>query len=149
MKVLLTQIVKNLGKPGDIKVVADGYARNFLIPKGLAVEATATLLKENEEKRVKLSKQKDREFDQAEQIKAKLHAQSITIKVKTGSGEKLFGAVTSREISEAIKEVFKVDIDKKKIEIKDAIKHLGEYKIKLKIYPEVQVDMTVIVETDA
>ncbi|MDR1159423.1 MAG: 50S ribosomal protein L9 [Syntrophomonadaceae bacterium] len=147
MKVILIQNVKNLGKEGDVKEVADGYARNYLIPKGLVLEATVSLLKETEEKHMKTDKQKEWKIKQAEEIKEKLNEKNVTIKVKTGGSDKLFGAVTSKEIADAIKQDFKINLDKKKIEIEDSIKHLGEYTVKLKIYPQVQAELKVIVTT--
>lgn len=148
MKVLLIQNVKNLGKEGEIKEVADGYARNYLIPQGLAREATTTLLKETQERKVKEQKQKDKEKIQAQEFREKLDGKAITIKAKTGGGDKLFGAVTAREIAEVLKQEMKVDIDKKKIDLAEPIKHLGQYQIKLKIYPSIQAELTVIVAAE-
>ncbi|MDR1615929.1 MAG: 50S ribosomal protein L9 [Syntrophomonadaceae bacterium] len=147
MKVILIQNVKNLGKEGEVKEVADGYARNYLIPKGLVLEATVSLLKETEEKHIKIDKQKEWKFKQAEEIKEKLDGKSVTVKVKTGGSDKLFGAVTNKEIADVIKQDFKINLDKKKIETEEPIKHLGEYTIKLKIYPKVQAELKVIVTT--
>jgi large subunit ribosomal protein L9 len=104
MKVILIQEVKKLGKPGEIKEVSDGYARNFLIPKGLAKEATTTLLKETQEKNVREQNKKGKEKEQAEAIKQEMDGKSITIKAKTGGGDKLFGAITAREVSDSIHE---------------------------------------------
>lgn len=145
MKVILTQDVKNLGRKGDIKEVADGYARNFLLPKGLAVEATYGKIKETEEKKKSMEKQKKKELEQAEDIKAKLHGKSLNIKVKVGESNKLFGAVTPKEIAEVIAKDLGINIDKKKIEIAEPIKHLGEYEVKIKIYPGVQAEIKLIV----
>ena len=141
MKVILTQDVKKQGVKGQILEVSDGYARNYLIPKGLAEEASKTKLKEIEEKKVHDAKQKDKEKAQAEQLKAKFDGQTIELKAKTGSNDKLFGAVTSQEIADALEKRFGVKIDKKKIELGDAIKHLGEYSFKIKIYPAIQAEL--------
>ncbi|HPT69671.1 MAG TPA: 50S ribosomal protein L9 [Syntrophomonas sp.] len=141
MKVILTQDVKKQGVKGQILEVSDGYARNYLIPKGLAEEASKTRLKEIEEKKMHDVKQKDKEKTQAEQLKAKLDGQTIELKAKTGSNDKLFGAVTSQEIADALGKRFGVKIDKKKIELGDAIKHLGEYNFKIKIYPAIQAEL--------
>jgi len=141
MKVILTQDVKKQGVKGQILEVSDGYARNYLIPKGLAEEASKTRLKEIEEKNLHDAKQKDKEKNQAEQLKAKLDGQTIELKAKTGSNDKLFGAVTSQEIADALEKRFGVKIDKKKIEQGDAIKHLGEYSFKIKIYPAIQAEL--------
>ncbi len=141
MKVILLQDVKKLGNKGQILDVSDGYARNYLIPQGLAQEATKTKLKEIKEKSLKEEKKKTSEKEQAEKLKSILHGKKLVIKVKAGTGDRLFGAVTSREISEALSSEFGVSVDKKKIEIEEPIKHLGHHKIKLKIYPGVQADI--------
>jgi len=146
VKVILIQDVKTLGKKGEIKEVSDGYARNYLIPKGFAQEATATRLKENEDQKQRLERQKSKEENQARQIKEKLHGKTVSIKAKTGGGDKLFGAVTTREISEVIQQQFGVIVDKKKIEIGEPIKHLGKYSVHIKIYPGIHADMQVSVE---
>lgn len=145
MKVIFLQDVKGQGKKGEIKEVSDGYARNFLIPKGLAVEATKTRMKEIQEQQEKQRKTQEKEKAEAVKIQQKLNGQSVTIKARTGGGDKLFGAVTAKEIAEAIEKQFKVNIDRKKIELTEPIKHLGEYSIKIKIYPSVQAEMQVIV----
>lgn len=145
MKVILNQNVKNLGKEGEVKEVADGYARNYLIPKGLAQEATNTILKETQEKKVREQKQKDKEKARAEQIKEQLDGKTLEIKARTGGGDKLFGAVTAREISDVLKQKMQVEVDKKKIDLADPIKHLGQYRVKLKIYPSIQAELNIIV----
>ncbi len=146
MKVILTQDVKNLGKEGDVKDLSDGYARNYLIPRGLVVEATTANLKEKEDQASRLQKQKDREKTQAQALYDRLNGKSITITARSGGGDKLFGAVTSKEIADALNKQFKVKLDKKKVDLGEPIKHLGEYPIKIKIYPQIQAEITVRVE---
>ena len=145
MKVILSQDVKKLGTKGQVLEVSDGYGRNYLIPQGLAEEATKTRLKEIEEKSVKAEKKKNTEKEQAEGLKTKLHGQRIKINAKTGSGDRLFGAVTAKEIAEVLEENFGVTIDKKKIEIGEPIKHLGNYSIKIKIYPSIHAEIKLVV----
>lgn len=145
MKVIFIQDVKGQGKQGEIKEVSDGYARNFLIPKGLAEEATKTRLKEIEERSEKQRKTLEREKAEAVKIKQMLDGKEVTIKARTGSGEKLFGAVTPKEIAETLQQQFKINVDRKKIELHDPIKHLGEYPVKIKIYPSIQAEIKVIV----
>ncbi len=145
MKVILNQDVKKLGSKGQVLEVSDGYGRNYLIPQGLAEEATKTRLKEIEEKSVKAEKKKNTEKDNAEALKSKLHGQKIQIKAKTGSGDKLFGAVTAKEIAEILQQQYGIAIDKKKIETSEPIKHLGNYTIKVKIYPSVQAELKLVV----
>lgn len=148
MKVILTQDVKKQGVKGQVIEVSDGYARNYLIPKGLAEEANKTRLKEIEEQNQHNIRLKEKEKDQAEQIKTKLDGQTIELKAKTGGNEKLFGAITNQEIVDALQKKFGVKIDKKKIEQGEAIKHLGEYSFKIKIYPAIQADLKLIVTAE-
>jgi large subunit ribosomal protein L9 len=148
MKVILTQDVKKQGVKGQILEVSDGYARNYLIPQGMAEEANKTRLKEIQEKSVRETKQKDQEKNHAEQLKAKLDGQTVEIKAKTGSNDKLFGAVTSKEIADALQVRFGIKIDKKKIELGEAIKHLGEYSFKIKIYPSVQAELKLLITAE-
>ncbi|MGE5380829.1 MAG: 50S ribosomal protein L9 [Methylocystaceae bacterium] len=145
MKVILTQDVKKLGQKGDLKEVSDGYARNFLFPRNLAVEATATRIKEMDERKTSEGRRKEREEEQARAIKAKLDGKTINVKAKMGKDGKLYGAVTAQEISDAIKAQAGIDLDKRKVDLKENIKHEGEYPVKLKIYQGVVAEITVAV----
>lgn len=148
MKVILLKDIKDLGKTGEIKELADGYARNYLIPRGMAAEATKDKLKEIEEKNLKAQKTKQKEVTSAEDLKGKLDGKSIQINLKTGGGDKLFGAVTSKEVAELIEKQLKIKIDRKKIEIAEPIKHLGEYVIRVKLYPSIQAEIKLIVSAE-
>ncbi|MBC7075669.1 MAG: 50S ribosomal protein L9 [Syntrophomonadaceae bacterium] len=148
MKVVLTQDVKNLGREGEVKEVADGYARNYLIPKGLALEATPGRLKEAKESKIRKHNKEKKARERAKEIREKLDNKVLRIHAKAGEGGRLFGSVTTREISDILQEEFRVDIDKKKIDIGEPIKHLGEYNIKIKLYPSVHAEMKVIVSTE-
>ncbi len=148
MKVILIKDVKKLGKEGEITEVSDGYARNYLIPKGYALEATKIRLKETEEKKKRKQQQEKKEKVEAERLKEVLEGKTITINAKVGGGDKLFGAVTAREISDILQKDFSISIDKKKIEIGEPIKHLGKYNIKIKIYPSMQVNIKVVVTAE-
>ena len=145
MKVILLKDVKNIGRSGEIKEVSDGYARNYLIPQKFVMEATTSKLKEAEEKIGKIQRKKEQEKSQATELKARMHGGKITIKVKTGGSDRLFGAVTNKEVADILQQEFGVSIDKKKIEIKDTIKHLGEYPVVVKLYPNVQAEITLTV----
>jgi large subunit ribosomal protein L9 len=146
VKVILIQDVKNLGKKGEIKEVSDGYARNYLIPQGFAQEATPARLKESEEQKQRQERKKGKEESQARLIKEQIDGKTVSIKVRTGGGEKLFGAVTSREVAEILNQEFGVQIDKKKIEMGEPIKHLGKYPVHIKIYPGIHAKLQVSVE---
>ena len=142
MKVLLLQDVKAHGKKGEIVEVNDGYARNFLIKKGLAKEATASVINETNQKNAQEAKIKARELADAQQMAQALDAQTIEVSIKTGDNGKLFGSVTSKEISDALK-AKGFDVDKKKVVIKDTIKLIGIYGVELKLYPGVSCSLTV------
>lgn len=145
MKVIFLQDVKGQGKEGEIKEVSDGYARNYLIPKGWAAEATKTRMKEIQERNEKQRKTQEREKAEAIKLQQSLDGQTINIKARTGTGDKLFGAVTAKEIADTIQKQFKVKIDRKKIELPEPIKHVGEHLVKIKIYPSIQAEIKVLV----
>ncbi|MCR4874762.1 MAG: 50S ribosomal protein L9 [Clostridia bacterium] len=142
MKVLLLQDVKAQGKKGEIVEVNDGYARNFLIKKGLAKEATAAVVNETNQKNAQEAKKKAAELQAAKDIAAKLDTKEIEVAIKTGENGKFFGSVTSKEIADALLAIG-YDIDKKKIIIKDAIKAVGVYGVEVKIYPGVSFTINV------
>ncbi|WP_070001187.1 50S ribosomal protein L9 [Cellulosilyticum sp. I15G10I2] len=143
MKIILTQDVKKVGKKGDILEVKDGYARNALLPKGLAVEASAVNLNQRKLEQNAMDKKKQAELDEAKQIEAKLKEKEIKLALKTGEGGKIFGSVTSKEIAETIKKELGLDIDKKKIQLKEGIKSLGTQTIAIKLHPQVTASVTV------
>lgn len=147
MEVILLKDIKDLGKAGERKVLADGYARNYLIPRGLAVEATKEKLKETEEKNLKAQRIKEKEIKAAENLKQQLDGKTIKISLRTGGGDKLFGAVTTKEIADILDKQLKIKIDRKKIEINEPIKHLGEYKIKIKLYSAIQAEVNLVVSS--
>ncbi|HHV15397.1 MAG TPA: 50S ribosomal protein L9 [Gelria sp.] len=146
MKVILTQDVKNLGNEGDIVDVSDGYARNYLIPRGLVVEATEGNLKKREAQASRQQRRKDREQTKAQALHDRINGKSITITARAGEGDKLFGAVTGKEIADTLNKQFKVKVDKKKVDLGEPIKHLGKHPVKIKIYPQIQAEITVQVE---
>lgn len=145
MKVILTEDVKKVGKKGEILEVKDGYARNALLPKGLAVEANNVNLNQRKLEQKAEDKRKQQELDEANEIKEKLEGKSISIGIKTGEGGRVFGSVTSKEIAEAMKEAFGVKIDKKKIQLSDPIKSLGSTHVTIKLHQKVSAKVTVAV----
>lgn len=145
MKVILQQEVKKLGKKGDLLEVSEGYARNFLLPKNLAIEATSSnvnMLKQQKEADVR---KQQKVLEEAKALGDKIKAASVTIKVKTGEGGRMFGSVTTKEVAEILLKQHKLELDKRKLELKDAIKTLGEYTIPIKVHPEVTVELKVMV----
>ncbi len=145
MKVILTQDVKKVGKKGDILEVKDGYARNALFPKGLAVEANAVTLNQRMLEQKSEDKRKQQELDDAQVIADKINDKEVKLTVKTGEGGKVFGSITSKEIAEAIEKAYGVKIDKKKIQLKEAIKGLGGQKVTIKLHAKVVATVQVLV----
>ncbi len=143
MKVILQKDVKNLGKKGEIVEVAEGYGRNFLLPRGLAVEATAGNLRQVEQQKKVEAARSARELKEAQADAAKLEGKTITIRAKVGGAGKLFGSITSQEVADQIKEQLAVDIDKRKIDLKEPIKSLGSYSVTARIHPEVHATFKV------
>ena len=143
MKVILLQDVKSLGKEGEIVNVNDGYARNFIIPKKLGVEANSRnmndlkLKKSNEEKIAKENK------EAAEKLAGELKAGQVALKIKVGEGGKAFGSVSAKEIAAAIKNQMGLDVDKKKIQLKETLKTLGTHMVPVKLHPEVTAELKV------
>lgn len=148
MKVILTNDVKGTGKKGDIVNAAEGYARNFLLPKGLAIEATGANLKEIDRQKTILDKKKAEEREKAQQLRARLENLTVTIPVKTGEGGRLFGSITSKDISEALEAKHGITVDKRKIEVKSPLKNLGVHPVTLKLHPEVTVTLSIDVTAE-
>ena len=140
----LLQDVKKIGKKGDVIEASDGYARNFLFPRKLAQEATDANMHILNNKKENERKQKLAELEAAQKLAGELKGKEIKITAKTGENGKLFGAITSKDVAQLIKEQYKVDIDKKKI-VMDTIKVAGNYEIDVKLYPEVSTKMKVII----
>ena len=143
MKIILIQDVKGLGKAGDIKEVNDGYARNFLIKKGMAVEGTAQNLYAAEQKKKIAAEKAAAAKAEAEEIAKKLNKQVIKVYAKGGENNgKMFGSVTAENIAEGLK-LAGFDIDKKKIETKETMKEFKKYEVTVRVYPEVTADIIV------
>lgn len=145
MKVILKADVKGNEKKGEIINVSDGYARNFLFPKGLAVEANAQAMNEYNNAASSKAHHEKMLKQAAEANKAKLDAASVTIKAKAGTGGRLFGSVTSKEIAAEVKNSLKLDIDKKKIVLDSDIKAFGTYTVPVKLYTGITASLKVIV----
>jgi len=147
MKIILKQDVKGTGKKEQMVEVSDGYARNFLFPKGLAVEASASNVNIMKTKKEAEANKKDREIAQAKELAKKIKDITLTIKVKAGDNGKLFGSITSKDVAEAMKTQQKLEIDKKKLVMPDALKVVGTFGVEVKIYPEISSKFTVKIES--
>lgn len=143
MKVIFMQDVKGTAKKGEVKNVADGYARNSLIPKGLAVEATAKNMSDLKGKQDSAQHKIDVDKAEANRIADIIRDKKVVIKAKAGTSGKLFGAVTSSQIADEIAAQFGEKVDKKKISLKSEIKNFGEYEADVKLYTGISAKMTV------
>jgi large subunit ribosomal protein L9 len=146
MEIILLQDVKALGKKGETVKVSDGYARNFILPKKLGMEATKQNLYDlNMQKAAEAKKQKEI-LEEAQNQAKKLEELTIKVSIKAGEGGKTFGSVSTKEIAAALKEQYGLDLDKKKLQLNDPIKHAGSYTVPVKLHPQVTAQMTVKVD---
>ncbi len=142
MKVILKDDVESLGKRGDTIKVTDGYARNYLIPKGLAMEATSISAKAIEHERKLIAKRAEKEKKNAEALLASFAGVSISIARKTADQEKLFGSVTAKDIEKALEDKG-LKVDRKQVVLDEPIKQLGEFPVKIKLYPGIVAEIAV------
>lgn len=149
MQVLLKKDVPGLGHAGEVKRVADGYALNYLIPRGLATAATEGALKQAQQLKEATERQRQRQQSEAERLAQKLSGLTLTFKAKAGDGDKLYGSVTSADIAEAIAKATGEVVDKRRIELAHAIKELGTHQVLLRLAPETVATVTVVVEREA
>jgi large subunit ribosomal protein L9 len=143
MKIVLTQEVRELGAPGDVVDVADGYARNFLIPRKLAIKATSGALKQVESIRRTREVREVRNLEQAQQIAGQLGALKVRVTAKAGAEGRLFGQVTPAQIAEAVGKAGGPKIDKKRLHIGEPLKSLGSHTVHLRLHPEVEAAINV------
>ena len=146
MKVILLQDVKALGKKGEVVNVNDGYARNFILPKKLRVEANGKNLNDLKLQKNNEAKVAQEHLDAAKKLAEELKAGKVVLTMKVGEGGRTFGSVSSKEIAEAVKEQMHLDIDKKKIQLKEQIKTLGTHIVSVKLHPEVTAELNVSVK---
>ena len=149
MKVILTEDVKSLGKKGEIVEVSDGYARNFILKKKKGVEANSKNLNDLKLKKANEDKIAQEQYEAAVELGNKIEAGQIEVSIKTGEGGKAFGSIASKEIATEVKAQMGLDVDKKKVQLKDAIKTLGTHTVPVKLHPKVTVDLKVIVTEEA
>lgn len=148
MKVILQEDIKKLGKKGEVVEVKEGYARNYLLPKKLAVEANQANMKELDRQKQIKSQKAEQELKEAKELAVKINNVTVTLKVKSGENGKLFGAVTSKDIADNLAKVHKINIDKRKIDLSENIKSIGNYELKVKLHPQVTADLKVIVASE-
>ena len=148
MKVILLQDVKNLGKKGDIVETAEGYGRNYLLPRKMAKEANAANLNEAKQNKATEAHRAAQRKDEAVMLAAQLKKVHVIVKVRVGDNGKMFGSVTSKDVAEALIEQTKLDIDRRKVELKSVVKGVGEYTAVAKLHPEISAAFAVTVAAE-
>ena len=148
MKVILTEDVKSLGKKGEIVEVSDGYARNFILKKKKGLEANNKNLNDLKLKKANDDKLAKEQYEAAQELGKKIEAGKVLMSIKTGEGGKAFGSIASKEIASEVKRQLGLDIDKKKIQLKDAIKTLGTHNVPVRLHPKVTAELKVIVSEE-
>ncbi len=148
MIVILNRDIKGTGKAGDVVKVSDGYARNMLLPKGYATEATEGNIRNLEKQKAIAAEKKAEEKAAAQATAEKIGALSVEIKTKAGEGGKIFGSITSKDIADALKAQHNITVDKKKIQLDSPIKQTGEITVEIKLYTEVSAKLKVVVNAE-
>jgi large subunit ribosomal protein L9 len=148
VRVILKREVAGLGRPGDVKDVADGYAQNFLLPRGFAIEATAGELKVLARQRDAKRAKQDRAHADAEELAKRLGETTLVFRLKAGEQGKTFGSVTNKDIADALKREHKVDIDRTKVHLPDPLKSLGVHKVEVRLLTDVRANVTVAIEPE-
>lgn len=146
MKVIFLKDVKGKGKKGEIKNVADGYAHNFLIKQGLAIEANNANVSTLDAQKKKEEKQAAEELAEAKKLKETIEKITVELSAKAGEGGRLFGSITTKQIAEELQKKHGIKIDKRKMELADAIRTLGHTKVPVKLHPEVLATLTVSIK---
>ncbi len=146
MRVILKREVTGLGRPGEIKDVADGYAQNFLVPRGLAVEASAGELRRIAQQRASQKAKDERAQVEAQGLAKRLEAVTLVFKLKAGEQGKTFGSVTTKDVAEALQREANVSVDKTKIHLEEPLRTLGVHRVEVRLAPEVRAQLTVAVE---
>lgn len=148
MKVILQQEVKNLGKKGDIVEVSEGYGRNYLFPRKLAIPATDSNVNTAKQQRAAQDQRVKRQVDEAKVMAAQMSKLSVSIGVKTGDGGRLFGSVTGKDIADALQAQHGVELDRRKIELKEPLKTLGRHPVPVRVHPEIMATIEVHVQAE-
>lgn len=143
MKVILLQDVVKVGKEGEVVNVSDGYARNYLFPRSLAVEAVGGALKNLQMKNALEERRSEKLLSQANQAKTALEGKTVTVTARAGSGDRLYGSITASDIAEAIQKSLGVSVDKRKVQLADPIKAMGSHTVAVKLHRDVTVPVTV------
>lgn len=146
MKVIFLKDVKGTAKKGELKEVSDGYARNFLFPKGIAKEANTVNLNEHKQQEKGKEIKAQREEEEARELGKSMDGKRVEIFTKAGEGGRLFGAITSKDIADSVKKKLGIEVDKRKILLSDPIKHIGSFDVEIKLHPKVSTKIIVDVK---
>ncbi|HUX85826.1 MAG TPA: 50S ribosomal protein L9 [Chloroflexota bacterium] len=149
MKVLLKQDVPNVGRTGEVKTVADGYARNFLIPRGLVTPATGGAVKRAEQVKAAARGKQVRAQNELKDLAVVLEHTELVFKAKVGEQHRLFGSITAGDIAEELSQKVSRSVDKRDVELEEPIRHLGSYKVPVRVAPRLVPSVTVVVEAEA
>ncbi len=148
MEVLLLQDVDQLGQIGDVKRVADGYARNYLIPRGLAAVATPGAIKQAERLRQAATRREAKAFSEAQALAQLLDGQTISFQARAGESDRLYGSITSANIAESLEEKIGRVVDRRKIDLEEPLKELGTHAVTIRLAPEAEAKVTVVIERE-
>ena len=148
MEVLLLKDVEQLGQAGEIKKVANGYARNFLIPRGLAAAPTPGAIKQAESQRTRDARRQAKELDEAQVLAQILDGRTVTFQARAGEADRLYGSITNANIAEALEEQVEQDVDRRKIELEEPLKELGTHAVTVRLAPGAEAKVTVIIERE-
>jgi large subunit ribosomal protein L9 len=148
VKVMLTRDVENVGRAGDVKDVADGYGRNFLLPRKLAVPARAGVEDEARKIRDAANRREAKDRDEAQALADEIGNKTVVVRLRVGAEDKAFGSVTNADIASALKAQHQVEIDRHKIDLKEPIKQLGEHQVALRLHRDVEAHINLIVTSD-
>ena len=148
MRVMLIKDVDNVGSAGDIKEVADGYGRNFLIPRGLARAAGKGVEAEARRLREAVNRREEKERDDAQELADLIDNKTVVVRLKVGAEDRVFGAITNEDVATALRLQHQVEIDRRKIDLKDPLKQLGEHRVPLKLHRDVEAHVNLIITRD-
>jgi large subunit ribosomal protein L9 len=148
VKLVLTQDVAKVGKIGDVKEVADGYARNYLLPRGMAVEATNAQLKRLQEQRIQEKKREDKNRAELQAVADRLTGATVTFAMRVGEGGKLYGSISSKDVGDALEEQAKIIVDRRRVELEEPIRTLGTHQVAVHVASDLRPLVTVIVQEE-
>jgi len=148
MEVLLLKDLNQLGQAGEVKRVSDGYARNYLIPRGLAVMATPGAIKQAEKQREAVARRQVKELSQAQALAQALDGLTVTFQARAGESDRLYGSITNANIAEALEEQVGQEVDRRKIDLEEPLKELGTHAVTIRLAPQAEAKVTVVIERE-